>query len=73
MSNSYTLGVHFEKFINAQVESGRYATASEVIRAGLRLLEFQKSVEQIHLEYLKKLLAEGKSSEVMSSILSSHP
>jgi antitoxin ParD1/3/4 len=39
MPSSYTLGKHFEDFIAAQIASGRYASASEVIRSGLRHLE----------------------------------
>ena len=38
-NTSFALGDHFARFVNEQVETGRYATASEVIRAGLRLLE----------------------------------
>ncbi len=36
---SYALNEHYEKFIKKQLESGRYNNASEVVRAGLRLLE----------------------------------
>jgi antitoxin ParD1/3/4 len=39
MSDSYTLGQHFEAFIQAQLASGRYADASEVVRDALRLME----------------------------------
>ena len=39
MSSTYTLGQHFEAFIQAQLASGRYSTASEVVRDALRLME----------------------------------
>jgi antitoxin ParD1/3/4 len=39
MASSYSLGQHLEAFIQAQIESGRYGNASEVVRAGLRMLE----------------------------------
>jgi antitoxin ParD1/3/4 len=36
---SIALNEHYEQFIKKQLESGRYNNASEVVRAGLRLLE----------------------------------
>jgi antitoxin ParD1/3/4 len=39
MPNSVALSPHFETFIRGQVESGRYNNVSQVVRAGLRLLE----------------------------------
>ncbi|MCV9998916.1 type II toxin-antitoxin system ParD family antitoxin [Pararhizobium sp. YC-54] len=36
---SFALNEHYERFIQAQLESGRYNNASEVVRAGLRMLE----------------------------------
>lgn len=37
-----SLGGHFEEFVEAQLKSGRFHDASEVVRAGLRLLEEQQ-------------------------------
>jgi antitoxin ParD1/3/4 len=38
-NTSISIGDHFASFIDTQVQAGRYGTASEVVRAGLRLLE----------------------------------
>lgn len=39
MNTSVTLDKHFEQFIEKSIESGRYSSASEVIREGLRLVD----------------------------------
>ncbi len=39
MPSSYTLGSHFEAFVQAQLASGRYNNASEVLRDALRMME----------------------------------
>ena len=39
MPSSYAIGDHFEQFIRKQVDGGRYASASEVVREALRVLE----------------------------------
>jgi antitoxin ParD1/3/4 len=53
MPSSYTLGDHFEAFIREQLKAGRYASASEVIREGLRLLEETEERRQAELAGLR--------------------
>ncbi len=57
-NTSVSLGDHFEEFIGSQIDSGRYGSASEVVRAGLRLLETAES----RLEVLRQALREGERS-----------
>lgn len=62
MPSSYTLGEHFEAFVKQLVESGRYASASEVMRDALRLLEEQEQLYQIRLEALREEIRKGLES-----------
>ena len=55
-NTSLSLGEHWETFIKNEVASGRYGSASEVVRAALRVLEERES----KLEVLKAYLAEGQ-------------
>ncbi len=48
------LGDHFEKFVSAEVSSGRYNSADEVIRSALTLLESQEFKKQQLIEALEK-------------------
>jgi antitoxin ParD1/3/4 len=53
------LGTQWEEFISSNVHSGRYVSASEVVREGLRLLQAQEQFRQIRLEQLRKEIGRG--------------
>lgn len=62
MPSSFTLGTHFEGFIKSQVNTGRYASASEVVRDSLRLLEEQDAIRQARLDALRNEIERGATS-----------
>ena len=62
MPSSYTIGDHFENFVSALLSSGRYASASEVMRDGLRLLEQREAERHAKLGALRRDIAEGMAS-----------
>jgi len=57
-NTSISLGTHFENFIDFSLSEGRFKNASEVVRAGLRLLE----EEENRLILLKNAINEGLNS-----------
>lgn len=57
-NTSVSLGDHFSTFIDVQVASGRYGSASDVVRAGLRLLEEHEA----KVKALQDALAAGERS-----------
>ena len=59
-NTSISLGNHFENFVDDRVTAGRFKNASEVIRAGLRLLEEEES----KIIALKKAIDEGIESGI---------
>jgi antitoxin ParD1/3/4 len=60
-NTSISLGDHFELFVDSKVREGRFKNASEVIRAGLRLLE----EEEAKLLVLQKAIKQGIDSGVV--------
>ncbi|MFZ1678924.1 MAG: type II toxin-antitoxin system ParD family antitoxin [Saprospiraceae bacterium] len=57
-NTSVTLGKHFEQIIEQSIESGRYASASEVIREGLRLVDEREQ----KIKILKEAIEAGERS-----------
>ena len=57
-NTSVSLGDYFEDFVESRISIGRYKNASEVIRAGLRLLE----EEENKITALRKAISEGIES-----------
>lgn len=57
-NTSMTLGEHFDRFIASQINEGRFASASEVVRAALRMFEDNER----KIAVLRKLLEKGEQS-----------
>jgi antitoxin ParD1/3/4 len=57
-NTSFSIGEHFSEFVEEQVREGRYSSASDVVRAALRLLEEQET----RLAALRAALIEGEQS-----------
>ena len=60
-NTSISLGNYFDQFVQTQVSAGRYKNVSEVIRAGLRLLEN----EECKVIALRNAIQEGLSSPLV--------
>ena len=57
-NTSISLGSYFERFVQSRIKAGRYNNVSEVIRAGLRLLEEEES----KVVALRKAMKDGVDS-----------
>lgn len=62
MASSYTLGNHYETFVRELLATGRYASASEVLRDGLRLLEDREKQREAKIAALRAAIREGLES-----------
>lgn len=63
-NTSVSLGEHFVSFIEQQVQEGRYGSATDVIRAALRLLEEREA----KLHALRQALIEGENSGTLTPV-----
>ena len=59
-TQTLSLGEHWNSFIESRLKTGRYASASEMVREGLRLLEEKEADSK--LEALRQALIEGEES-----------
>jgi antitoxin ParD1/3/4 len=62
MATSYSIGKHFEAFIESLIATGRYSTASEIIRDGLRMIEERERSREAKLEWLRAEIQKGLDS-----------
>ena len=62
MPSSDVIGNHFESFIPAQRQQGRYASASDVVRDGLRALDDREKLRGVKLTALRAQIQRGAAS-----------
>jgi antitoxin ParD1/3/4 len=62
MPSSYVMGTYFERFVKKQIESGRYSSASEVVREALRLLEEREELREAQISNLSQHIQAGIDS-----------
>ena len=58
-TRNVNLSEYYDRFVAKSVQSGRYQNASEVVRAGLRLLAHEEHVEKAKLKALKRLTVDA--------------
>ena len=63
MTMNVNLSPQLEAMVKAKVASGRYTSASEVVREALRLMEQQDQLRVLHLQQLRRDIQDGLASE----------
>ena len=58
-TRNVNLTEHFDRFIETGITSGRFSSASEVVREGLRLLEQREQEDKARIEWLRAAAKEG--------------
>lgn len=78
-TQNVNLPPHFKKFVEANVRTGRFGNASEVVRAGLRLLEHEQALRQLKIQRLRESaragiddVAAGRFTDLPAADISSH-
>lgn len=61
MPRNFSIGDHFERFIDEQVASGRYNSPSELVREALGLIEGREALRQIKVADLRRKVEEARS------------
>ena len=62
-NTSISLGNHFESFIETTVSKGRFSNASEVVRAGLRLLEEEENRILVLRNAIQEVIQSGRATD----------
>jgi antitoxin ParD1/3/4 len=57
-----SLGTELEKLVHLKVETGRYASASEVIREALRLMDERDQLVALHKDEMRRKIRAGMNS-----------
>ncbi len=78
-TQNVNLPPHFKKFVEKNVRDGRFGNVSEVVRAGLRLLEHEQAVQKLKIQRLRESaksgiddVAAGRFKDLSASEVSSH-
>ncbi len=78
-TQNVNLPPHFKQFVDANVRDGRFANVSEVVRAGLRLLEHEQTLRELKIQRLREAartglddVAAGRFTDLPASEISGH-